>query len=120
MFYLDIPFVLFKLLVWDKLCQILCLQREWAEAKKELQEERENVRTLTLNREQTIKNSMRQVEEMGKDLANALHAVTAAETRAAVAEVLPYYYFSLDSYYTNVSTYIYKHKFVFWDIYLTF
>ncbi|KAF3448815.1 hypothetical protein FNV43_RR09528 [Rhamnella rubrinervis] len=62
------------------------VEREWAEAKKELQEARENVRTLTLDREQMLKNSMRQVEEMGKDLANALHAVTGAETRAAVAE----------------------------------
>lgn len=63
------------------------IQREWAEAKKELQEERDNVRMLTLDREQTIKNAMRQVEEMGKELANALHAVAAAEARAAVAEV---------------------------------
>ncbi|XP_059455352.1 nuclear-pore anchor isoform X2 [Corylus avellana] len=63
------------------------VEREWAEAKKELQEERDNVRTLTLDREQTIKNAMRQVEEMGKELAKALHAVAAAESRAAVAEV---------------------------------
>ncbi|XP_062158169.1 nuclear-pore anchor isoform X2 [Alnus glutinosa] len=63
------------------------IEREWAEAKKELQEERGNVRTLTLDREQTIKNAMRQVEEMGKELANALHAVAAAESRAVVAEV---------------------------------
>lgn len=33
---------------------------------------------------------MRQVEEMGKELANALRAVSAAETRAAVAEVFIY------------------------------
>ncbi|KAK9278500.1 hypothetical protein L1049_028066 [Liquidambar formosana] len=62
------------------------VEREWAEAKKELQEERDDVRTLTLDREQAIKNAMRQVEEMGKELANALHAVAAAEARAAVAE----------------------------------
>lgn len=68
-------------------------QREWAEAKKELQEERDNVRTLTLDREQTIKNAMRQVEEMGKELANALRAVAAAESRAAVAEVFISFYF---------------------------
>lgn len=68
-------------------------QREWAEAKKELQEERDNVRTLTLDREQTIKNAMRQVEEMGKELANALRAVGAAESRAAVAEVFISFYF---------------------------
>nr|CAN80561.1 hypothetical protein VITISV_040288 [Vitis vinifera] len=64
------------------------IEREWAEAKKELQEERDNVRTLTLDREQTIKNAMRQVEEMGKELAKALQAVAAAEARAAVAEVV--------------------------------
>lgn len=63
------------------------VQREWAEAKKELQEERDNVRKLILDRENTIKDAMRQVEEMGKELANALHAVALAESRAAVAEV---------------------------------
>ncbi|KAJ0099641.1 hypothetical protein Patl1_19769 [Pistacia atlantica] len=62
------------------------VEREWAEAKKDLQEERNNVRTLTSDREQNLKNAVKQVEEMGKELANALHAVTAAETRAAVAE----------------------------------
>lgn len=31
---------------------------------------------------------MRQVEEIGKELSNALHAVASAESRAAVAEVL--------------------------------
>lgn len=64
------------------------MKREWAEAKKELQEERDNVRTLTLDREKTLKNAMSHVEEMGKELANALHATAAAEARAAVAEVL--------------------------------
>lgn len=63
-------------------------QREWAEAKKELQEERENVRRLTLDRDQAMKNSMRQVEDMSKELSNALGAVASAESRAAVAEVL--------------------------------
>ncbi|XP_010260814.1 PREDICTED: nuclear-pore anchor isoform X2 [Nelumbo nucifera] len=62
------------------------LEREWAEAKKELQEERDNVRTLTRDRENTLKNAMKQVEQMGKELADALHAVAAAEARAAVAE----------------------------------
>jgi len=64
------------------------LQKEWAEAKKELQDEHDNVRKLTLDRDQTLKNSMKQVEEMGKELASALHAVAGAESRAAVAEVL--------------------------------
>lgn len=67
------------------------LQKEWAEAKKELQEEHDNVRKLMLDRDQTLKNSMKQVEEMGKELASALHAVAAAETRAAVAEVLQHF-----------------------------
>ncbi|KAI3414928.1 TPR_MLP1_2 domain-containing protein [Psidium guajava] len=62
------------------------IQKEWAEAKKELQEEHDNVRKLTLDRDQSLKNSMKQVEEMGKELASALRAVAAAETRAAVAE----------------------------------
>ncbi|XP_026391680.1 nuclear-pore anchor-like isoform X2 [Papaver somniferum] len=61
-------------------------EREWTEAKRELQDERDNVRSLTLDREQTIKHTMRQVEEIGKQLADALHAVAAAEARAAVAE----------------------------------
>lgn len=64
-----------------------CLQKEWAEAKKELQEQRDNVRRLTVDREETMKNAMRQVEEMGKELANALSAVASAEARAVVAEV---------------------------------
>ncbi|KAG6675327.1 hypothetical protein I3842_15G095500 [Carya illinoinensis] len=63
------------------------VEREWAEAKREVQQERDSVRNLTVDREQTIKNAMRQVEEMGKELANALRAVAAAESRAAVAEV---------------------------------
>jgi len=63
------------------------LQKEWAEAKQELNEERESVRRFTLDRDQTIKNSLRQVEDMNKELANALRAVASAESRAAVAEV---------------------------------
>ncbi|XP_042520099.1 nuclear-pore anchor [Macadamia integrifolia] len=62
------------------------LEREWAEAKKELQEERDNVRTLTFDRENTLKNAMKQVEEMSKELADALRAAATAETKAAVAE----------------------------------
>lgn len=61
--------------------QIASFQRKWAEAKKERQEERDNVRRLNLVCEQTIRNSMKQVEEMGKDIANALRAVTVAEIR---------------------------------------
>ncbi|KAL5175940.1 Nuclear-pore anchor [Glycine soja] len=63
------------------------LEREWVEAKQELNEERENVRRFTSDRDQTLKNSLRQVEDMSKELANALRAVASAESRAAVAEV---------------------------------
>lgn len=69
-------------------CDKLFSKREWAELKKELQEERDNVRTLTLDREKTLKNAMGHVEEMGKELSNALHATAAAEARAAISEVL--------------------------------
>ncbi|WVZ01618.1 hypothetical protein V8G54_027687 [Vigna mungo] len=62
------------------------LEKEWAEAKQELNEERENVRRFTLDRDQTIKSSLRQVEDMNKELANALRAVASTESRAAVAE----------------------------------
>lgn len=62
------------------------LQREWAEAKQELQLEREHVRNLTVEKEQTLKQAMSQIESMNKDLANALRAVSSAEARAMVAE----------------------------------
>ncbi|XP_065860874.1 nuclear-pore anchor-like [Euphorbia lathyris] len=62
------------------------IEREWAEAKKELERERNNVRALMADREGTLKDAMRQVEEMGKELTKALHAVSAAESRAAAAE----------------------------------
>ncbi|KFK42334.1 hypothetical protein AALP_AA2G243000 [Arabis alpina] len=62
------------------------LEREWAEAKKELQEERSSARNITSDRNQTLNNAVMQVEEMGKELANALKAVSAAESRASVAE----------------------------------
>ncbi|CAH8354706.1 unnamed protein product [Eruca vesicaria subsp. sativa] len=62
------------------------LEREWAEAKKELQEERSNSRNSTSDRNQTLNNAVMQVEQMGKELAHALKAVSAAESRASVAE----------------------------------
>jgi len=80
-------------------------QREWAEAKKELQEERSNARDFTSDRNQTLNNAVMQVEEMGKELANALKAVSVAESRASVAEVLFQVYFTflnnLDHEYMN-------------------
>lgn len=63
------------------------MQKEWAEAKKDLQQERDDARTLRLEREGTLSSAMKQVEDMGKELANALHAVATAESKAAVAEV---------------------------------
>ncbi|XP_019443676.1 PREDICTED: nuclear-pore anchor-like isoform X1 [Lupinus angustifolius] len=62
------------------------LENEWAEAKKELQDERENVRRLSLDLDQTLKNSLRLVEDMSKELNNALRAATSADSRAAAAE----------------------------------
>ncbi|GFP92237.1 nuclear-pore anchor [Phtheirospermum japonicum] len=62
------------------------LEREWAEAKQQLQEERDAVRNLTLERESSMRNGFRQVEELSKKLATALQSVAAAESRAAVAE----------------------------------
>nr|XP_043614030.1 nuclear-pore anchor [Erigeron canadensis] len=61
-------------------------EQEWAEAKKELQIERDNVRKLTLEHESAMRGSMQRIEEMGKELANALHAVSEANARASVAE----------------------------------
>lgn len=63
------------------------MQKEWAEAKKDLQQERDDARTLRLEREGSLSSAMKQVEDMGKELANALHAVATAESKAAVAEV---------------------------------
>uniref|UniRef100_A0A1J3FHR5 Nuclear-pore anchor n=1 Tax=Noccaea caerulescens TaxID=107243 RepID=A0A1J3FHR5_NOCCA len=62
------------------------LEKEWAEAKSELQEERSNARHSTSGHNQTLNNAVMQVEEMGKELANAMKAVSAAESRASVAE----------------------------------
>lgn len=62
------------------------IEREWAEAKKELNEERDRVRNLTLERESSLNNALKQVEEMGKELSRALHALAAAEARASIAE----------------------------------
>ncbi|KAL5732068.1 hypothetical protein ACHQM5_004726 [Ranunculus cassubicifolius] len=62
------------------------VERDWAQVKKELQEERDNVRSATRDREHTIQNAMKQVEELGTQLADSLRAVASAESRAAVAE----------------------------------
>nr|XP_027063206.1 nuclear-pore anchor [Coffea arabica] len=62
------------------------IEREWAEAKKELNEERDRVRNLTLERESSLNSALKQVEESGKELSKALHALAAAEARASIAE----------------------------------
>lgn len=49
------------------------------------------MRRFTSDRDQTLKNSLRQVEDMSKELANALRAVASAESRAAVAEVCVFF-----------------------------
>nr|GMC86436.1 nuclear-pore anchor isoform X2 [Ipomoea batatas] len=51
-----------------------------------LRGESNNVRNLTLVRENDLKSALRQVEEMGKELANSLHSLSMVESRAAVAE----------------------------------
>ncbi|KAH9616173.1 hypothetical protein KSS87_023924 [Heliosperma pusillum] len=62
------------------------IERQLAEAQNELQEERNNVRTLSLNHEVTVKDAMRQVEDMGKRLEAALQAVISADGRASATE----------------------------------
>ncbi|RRT78389.1 hypothetical protein B296_00010580 [Ensete ventricosum] len=62
------------------------LSMEWAEAKRELQEERDRVRALTNEKENALEASINQLQEMKKELAEAWSAVASAESRAAVAE----------------------------------
>ncbi|XP_020574914.1 nuclear-pore anchor [Phalaenopsis equestris] len=62
------------------------VERDWAEAKRELQEERDRVRVLTSEKERALETYMSQVEDIRKELANAWHSVATAESRAAVAE----------------------------------
>lgn len=64
------------------------MQREWAEAKKELQEERENARRLSLERESSLKEALRKEEELRKELADAKQSLEAAKSIAADAKVL--------------------------------
>lgn len=62
------------------------IQKEWAQAKKDLDDERARVQQLIYDREEIRKSSFKQVEEMRKDLSRLSNAVTAAEARAAAAE----------------------------------
>ncbi|KAL2641779.1 hypothetical protein R1flu_009366 [Riccia fluitans] len=63
------------------------MQKEWAEGKKELESERSHSRDLVLSRDKAVKEAMDRVEAVGKELADAVKAMSAAETRAQVAEV---------------------------------
>lgn len=84
-------FVNKKLLLWLVMhYEVLSMQREWAEAKREVQEQRDLVRNLSAEHESSLKDARKQVDELNKDLANALRSVANAESRAAIAEVLLY------------------------------
>ncbi|KAL3677732.1 hypothetical protein R1sor_020688 [Riccia sorocarpa] len=63
------------------------MQKEWADGKKELEAERSHSRNLIVSRDKAVKEAMDRVEAVGKELAEALKAMSAAETRAQVAEV---------------------------------
>ncbi|OEL20957.1 Nuclear-pore anchor, partial [Dichanthelium oligosanthes] len=62
------------------------LQRDWAELKKELQEQRDHVRVLTLDKKNAFDSCMKQVEDMRKELQSSWKAASEAESRAAIAE----------------------------------
>ncbi|CAD6249540.1 unnamed protein product [Miscanthus lutarioriparius] len=62
------------------------LERDWAELKKELQEQRDHVRVLSLDKKNVFDSCMKQVEDMRKELNNSWKAASDAESRAAVAE----------------------------------
>ncbi|CAM6117186.1 unnamed protein product [Calypogeia fissa] len=63
------------------------IQKEWTEARKELEVERRHSRDLVVARDEAVKKATGQVEEVNKELADALKAMSAAETRAQVAEL---------------------------------
>ncbi|KAM0927207.1 hypothetical protein ACQ4PT_003280 [Festuca glaucescens] len=62
------------------------LERDWAELKKEVQEQRNHVRVLTLDKKSAFDGCMKQVEDMRKELQSSWKASTDAASRAAVAE----------------------------------
>ncbi|KAL1563061.1 nuclear-pore anchor-like [Salvia divinorum] len=62
------------------------IEREWAEAKRELQEQRDLVRSLSLEHGSSLKDAHKQIDELNKELANSLRSVANAESRAAIAE----------------------------------
>ncbi|XP_047951702.1 nuclear-pore anchor-like [Salvia hispanica] len=62
------------------------IEREWAEAKRELQEQRDLVRSLSLEHGSSLKDAHKQIDELNKELANSLRSVANANSRAAIAE----------------------------------
>ncbi|PAN08053.1 hypothetical protein PAHAL_1G383600 [Panicum hallii] len=62
------------------------LERDWAELKKELQEQRDHVRILTLDKKNAFDSCMKQVEDMRKELQSSWKAASDAESRAAISE----------------------------------
>ncbi|AQK56638.1 Nuclear-pore anchor [Zea mays] len=64
------------------------LERDWAELNKELQEQRDHVRVLSLDKKNVFDSCMKQVEDMRKELNNSWKAVSDAEARAAIAEAI--------------------------------
>jgi len=66
---------------------VCVFQKEWAESRKELEIEREHGRYLTSQRDRAVTEALERVEAVSKELADALKAVSSAETRAQVAEV---------------------------------
>ncbi|KAG2653926.1 nuclear-pore anchor-like isoform X2 [Panicum virgatum] len=62
------------------------LERDWAELKKELQEQRDHVRILTLDKKNAFDSCMKQVEDMRKELQSSCKAASDAESRAAILE----------------------------------
>ncbi|BBN02351.1 nucleoprotein TPR [Marchantia polymorpha subsp. ruderalis] len=63
------------------------MQKEWAEGKRELEVERSHSRDLIVSRDKAVKDATDRIEASGKELADAIKAMSAAETRAQVAEV---------------------------------
>ncbi|KAF8729494.1 hypothetical protein HU200_017432 [Digitaria exilis] len=62
------------------------LERDWAELKKELQEQRDHVRVLALDKKNAFDSCMKQVEDMRKELQSSWKAASDAESRAAILE----------------------------------
>lgn len=66
----------------------LWVQKEWAEAKTELEMECAHCQNLIAQQDTALSEALKQVELANKELSQALKAVSAAETRAQVAEVI--------------------------------